>query len=129
MFRVDSLVHLIYQDPLILIQIIPKERTQILAVSSGYSICEAQENARERAASPLTRHLLSRTTPSSLAPGPMLSKTSMFVHVIVLDCCISLTEWRARGIFIKRENSLLRGLKWTTFKSVYNLTYYFCPGL
>lgn len=121
----DSLVHLIYQDPLILIQIIPEERTQILAVSSGYRICEAQKNARERAASPLTSHLVSRTTPSSLAPGLMLSKTTMFVHVIVLDCYISSLNG-GHGGYLSKEKTLffedLNGLllnQFTTFPTTF----------
>ena len=52
------------------------------------------------------------------APGPMLIKTLMFVHVIVL--LYPNIEQGGRGIFSKRENSLFSGLKWTTVK-LYNL--------
>ena len=48
----------------------------------------------------------------------MLSKTLMFVHVII----VLLHQKR------KRENSLFWGLKWTTIK-LYNLPTYFCLWL
>ena len=60
------------------------------------------------------------------APGPMLIKTLMFVHVIVL--LYPNIEQGERGIFRKRENSLFSGLKWTTVK-LYSLPNYFCLWL
>ena len=60
------------------------------------------------------------------ASGPMLIKTLMFVHVIVL--LYPNIEQGGRGIFSKRENSLFSGLKWTTVK-LYSLPNYFCLWL
>ena len=48
------------------------------------------------------------------APGPMLIKTLIFVHLIVL--LYPNIEYGGRGIFSERENSLFSGLKWTTIK-------------
>ena len=59
---------------------------------------------------------------SSSKVCPMLSKTLMFVRVIVLFH--PNIEYGRRGIFSKRENSLFWGLKWTTVK-LYNLPNYF----
>ena len=73
--------------------------------------------------------LFSRLSP---APGPMLSKTLMFVPVIVLLYSnIKYAGGRGGGreIFSKRERkTLFWGLKWTTVK-FYNLPNYFCLGL
>ena len=51
-----------------------------------------------------------------LAPGPMLSKTLIFVHVIGL--LYPNIELGKRGIFSKRENSLLL-LSCTTFPTIF----------
>ena len=58
----------------------------------------------------------------------MLSKTLMFVGVIVLLYPNIELGGGAQGIFSKRENSPFGGLKGTTVK-LYNLPNYFCLWL